>query len=75
MEWPTQEEIGTKRRSGRYERMISLLITLLIYCVVAAVIWWIIGILPLPPIARTIALVIMALIFLVWLLQMVPGRL
>ena len=52
--------------------MISLLLTLLIFCLVAAVVWWIIGLLPLPPVARQIALVIFAILVLIWLLQALP---
>ncbi len=49
--------------------MISLLISLLVFCLIAAVVWYIIGMLPLPPIAKQIAMVIIALIFLIWLLN------
>ncbi len=49
--------------------MISLLISLLIFLLIASVIWWIIGMLPLPPVVRQIALVVFALIFLLWLLE------
>jgi hypothetical protein len=57
--------------------MIALLITLLVACIVCAVVYWIITLLPFPPPFKNIALVICALIFLVWLLGavgLIPGH-
>jgi len=57
--------------------MISLLIDLLVLCLVFGVAYWIIGLLPLPAPFRQIALVVMALIFLLvllnWLLPFAGG--
>ena len=50
-----------------------LLIALLVFLVIASVIWWAVGMLPLPGPIRPIVLVIMVIIFLVMLLGMLPG--
>jgi len=55
--------------------MISLLVTLLIVCLIFAVAWWLIGLVPwpasppAPPFGR-IAQVILGLILLIWLIYM-----
>ena len=50
-----------------------LIITLLVFLVIASVVWWAVGMLPLPGPIRPIVLVIMVIIFLVMLLGMLPG--
>jgi hypothetical protein len=44
--------------------MISVLVTLLIYCLVFGLIWWIVSLIPLPPPFARVAQVIVAVIFL-----------
>ena len=51
----------------------QLLISLLIFLVIASVVWWAVGMLPLPTPVRPIVLVILVLLFLVFLLGMLPG--
>ena len=51
----------------------ELLISLLIFLVIASVVWWAVGMLPLPAPIRPIVLVIMVIIFLVMLLGLLPG--
>ena len=53
--------------------MLQLLVSLLIFLVIASVIWWAVGMLPLPSPVRPIVLVVLVLIFLVYLLGMLPG--
>ncbi len=53
--------------------MISILITLLVFLIIASLIWWVLGQLPLPPIVRTVAIVIMVVFAVIWLLQFLPG--
>jgi heme A synthase len=53
--------------------MISLLISLLILLVIFAVVWWILSLVPIPPQFRWIANVVIALIFLVWLISILGG--
>lgn len=64
------ELIGFGSRSPYME---SLLISLLVAVLVFGLIYWVISIIPLPPPFRTVALVIMAVIALVWLLEFLPG--
>lgn len=52
--------------------MVSLLISLLIFCLIASVVWWILGLLPLPPMARNIVVAIFAILVLIWLLTSLP---
>lgn len=52
--------------------MISVLITLLVLCLIAGIIWWALGLIPLPPMARNIVGVVFAIILLLWLLQALP---
>lgn len=51
----------------------SILISLLILCVIFAIVWWVIGQLSLPPPIRMVVIVIMAIIAIVFLLQFVGG--
>ena len=51
----------------------GLLISLLVFLVIASVVWWAVGMLPLPGPIRPIVLVIMVIIFLIMLLGMLPG--
>lgn len=54
--------------------MISILITLLVVCIVAAVVFWIISLLPLPAPWGRVAQAIVGLILLIWLLMwLVPA--
>jgi len=53
--------------------MLQLLISLLVFLVIASVVWWAVGMLPLPSPVRPIVLVVLVLIFLVYLLGMLPG--
>ena len=50
--------------------MISLLITLLVLLLVAAIVFWIVSILPLPAVPKQIAYAIVAVLFLVIVLRM-----
>jgi hypothetical protein len=49
-------------------QMISLLITLLIICLIFSVVWWIIGMIPVPQPFANIIKVVLALILLIWLI-------
>ena len=51
----------------------ELLISLLIFLVIASVVWWAVGMLPLPGPIRPIVLVILVVVFLVFLLGYLPG--
>ena len=51
----------------------QLLISLLIFLVIASVVWWADGMLPLPTPVRPIILVVLVIIFLVFLLGLLPG--
>jgi len=53
--------------------MLQLLISLLIFLVIASVVWWAVGMLPLPAPVRPIVLVILVIIFLIMMLGMLPG--
>ena len=53
--------------------MLQLLVGLLIFLVIASVVWWAVGMLPLPTPVRPIVLVVLVLLFLVFLLGMLPG--
>ena len=53
--------------------MLGLLISVLVFLVIASVIWWAASTLPLPPFARPIVLVILVIIFLIFLLGFIPG--
>ena len=51
----------------------QLLISLLIFLVIASVVWWAVGMLPLPAPLRPIVLVVMVIIFLIVMLGYLPG--
>lgn len=53
--------------------LISILISLLILCLVVAVIFWILSLLPVPQPFMNIAKAIVAIICLIWLLSMLGG--
>jgi uncharacterized membrane protein YwzB len=53
--------------------MISLLITLLIVCLVAGIVWWALQQIPLPAPVRMIVVVVFALILILVLLSFLPG--
>ena len=53
--------------------MLELLISLLIFLVIASVVWWAVGMLPLPAPVRPIVLVVLVVIFLVMMLRFLPG--
>lgn len=50
--------------------MISLLIYILVLCIVLALIWWIVGMLPLPAPAKQIVTVVIVVIFVLALVFM-----
>ena len=47
--------------------MIGLLISLLVFCLIAAIIWWVLQQLPLPQPIRMVVIVVFALIAILWL--------
>ena len=51
----------------------NLLISLLVFLVIASVVWWAVGMLPLPAPVRPIVLVILVIIFLIAMLGYLPG--
>ena len=51
----------------------GLLISLLIFLVIASVVWWAVGMLPLPGPIRPIILVVLVVVFLIFLLGLLPG--
>ena len=51
----------------------QLLISLLIFLVIASVVWWAVGTLPLPAPIRPIVLVVLVIIFLIVMLGYLPG--
>ena len=53
--------------------MLQLLVSLLIFLVIASVVWWAVGMLPLPAPVRPIVLVILVVIFLIMMLGLIPG--
>ena len=53
--------------------MIQVLISLVVFLIIASVVWWAVGMLPLPTPVRPIVLVVLVLLFLVFLLGMLPG--
>lgn len=52
--------------------MIELLVSLLIFCLIAGLIWWAISTLPIPEPFRTVMVVILVLIFVLVLLSYLP---
>ena len=53
--------------------MLQLLISLLVFLVIASVVWWAVGMLPLPSPVRPIVLVILVIVFLIAMLNYLPG--
>ena len=51
----------------------ELLISLLIFLVIASVVWWAVGMLPLPAPIRPIILVVLVIFFLIYILGFLPG--
>jgi hypothetical protein len=49
--------------------MIGLLVTLLIILLIFSVVYWVAGMIPLPPPVKNIALVVIAVILLIWLVS------
>jgi hypothetical protein len=50
--------------------MLSLLVTILIMCLVFGLIWWIITLIPLPAPFAQVARVVIAVIFLIWVIYL-----
>lgn len=55
--------------------LISLLISLLIVGLILAVFWWILGMIPIPPQFKWIVQVIVAIVFLIALIELLTGGL
>ena len=53
--------------------MISLLITLLIFALIAGLIWWALQQIPLPPPVRMVIVVVFVIILVLVLLEALPG--
>lgn len=53
--------------------MESLLITLLVFCIVAALVWYILGILPLPPVFKQVVTAIIVVIGCLFLINLLLG--
>jgi hypothetical protein len=53
--------------------MLSLLVSLLILLVIFAVIWWILGMIPIPGEFRWVVNVVVAIIFLICIISMFTG--
>lgn len=53
--------------------MLTLLVYLLVFLLIASVVWWVIGQLALPQPVRMVAVVIMAIVAVIFLLEMVGG--
>jgi hypothetical protein len=57
--------------------MISLLVSLLILCLIFGVAWWVLSLIPMPPPFKTVAQVVIAIIFLLvliaWLAPSIGG--
>jgi uncharacterized protein YhhL (DUF1145 family) len=53
--------------------MLSLLVSLLILCLIGYVVFYIIGLLPLPQPIKNIALIIFGIIVIIYLLQLLVG--
>ena len=51
----------------------QLLISLLVFLIIASVVWWAVGVLPLPRPIRPIVLVILVVVFLIVMLGYLPG--
>ena len=53
--------------------MASLLITLILWLLIIAIVWWIVSHLPLPEPFRWVAVVVVGLLAIVMLLSLMPG--
>jgi hypothetical protein len=53
--------------------MISVLISLLILCMIFAIFWWILSLIPVPPQFKWIVQVIAAIFFLIAIVSMLSG--
>lgn len=51
--------------------MLSLMLWMLVAFLIAGLVFWVIGLLPLPPLWSNAAKAVVALIFLIWILQMI----
>lgn len=49
--------------------MVSLLITLLVACLIAGIIYWIVGLLPIPAPFKNIVMAVLGLILVLWLIS------
>ena len=52
--------------------MITLLIYFLVAVCVIAIVYWVLSVLPLPSVARTIAIAVLAIIALIWIVSYLP---
>jgi hypothetical protein len=50
--------------------MLEVLVTLLVMCLIFGIIWWIITLIPLPAPFAQVARVIVAVIFLIWMIYL-----
>lgn len=50
----------------------EVLISLLVLCLILGLVWWAISIIPLPPPAKIVAQVVLAIIAIIALLELVP---
>lgn len=55
--------------------MISLLISLLILCLILGIFWWILSMIPIPPQFKWVVQVIVAIVFLIALIELLTGGL
>jgi hypothetical protein len=53
--------------------MLSLLVSLLVLLIIFAVIWWILGMIPIPPQFAWIVRVVFAIIFLIAMIELLTG--
>ena len=53
--------------------MLQILISVLVFLIIASVVWWAVGVLPLPGPIRPIVLVILVVVFLIVILGYLPG--
>lgn len=53
--------------------LIHFLIMFLVVCLVLAIVWWVLGLLPLPPPFRNIAIAILAIVVLIYVLASIGG--
>ncbi len=63
---------ATSAVAARSPRM-DLLIYVLIFLLIAAIVWYVIGQLSLPPPIRMVAIVVMAIVAILFLVQLLPG--